>query len=89
MSIEGSKDIMRLIQIINEWADRYEDLQKNVDQKINLAKAKAEEEKNILAAIMSELPEGLVICNAEGRIILYSKKAKEFLAEANTIGFPG
>lgn len=89
ISLEGSKDIMRLVQIINEGADRFEELQKNIDQKINLAKAKAVEEKNMLAAIMSELPEGVIICNAEGRIILYSRKAKEFLAEANTIGFPG
>lgn len=89
IKLEGSEDIMRLAQIINEGADRFEELQKNIDQKINLAKSKAMEEKNMLAAIMSELPEGLVICNAEGRIILYSKKAKEFLTEANTIGFPG
>ena len=81
ITLEGSKDILRLAQIINEGAVRFENLQKNVDQKINFAKAKAEEEKNILAAIMSELPEGVIICNADGRIILYNKKAREFFAE--------
>jgi len=89
ISLEGSKDILRLVQIINEGAGRFEDLKNNIDQKINLAKAKAEEEKNILAAIMSQLPEGVLVCNTEGRIILYSKKTKEFLAEADTIGSPG
>ncbi len=84
MSIEGSKDIMRLIQIINEWADRYEDLQKNIDQKIHIAKAKAEEEKNILAAFMSELPQGVLICNAEGRILFYSKQIRQFFTAAES-----
>jgi DNA polymerase-3 subunit epsilon len=78
--VEGSRDIMRLAQIINEGADRYETLQKNVLQKIQFAKSETEEEKNILAAIISELPEGVLICNARGRILLYNKRAKQFLA---------
>ena len=85
ITIEGSNNIMRLAQIINEGADRYEELQKNVEQKIDLAKAKAEEEKNILAAFMSELPEGVLICNAEGRILFYSKQVKRMLAGADNI----
>jgi len=85
ITIEGGNNIMRLAQIINEGADRYEELQKNVEQKIDLAKAKAEEEKNILAAFMSELPEGVLICNAEGRILFYSKQVKLMLAGADNI----
>ena len=85
ITIEGSSNIMRLAEIINEGADRYEELQKNVEQRIDLAKAKAEEEKNILAAFMSELPEGVLICNAEGRILFYSKQVKHMLTGADNI----
>ena len=77
--VEGGREVSRLVQIINEGADRFEELQKNVDQKIHLAKAETEEEKNVLAAIMSELPEGVLICNAEGQILLYNKQARQFL----------
>ena len=85
ITIEGSSNIMRLAQIINEGADRYEELQKNVEQRIDLAKAKAEEEKNILAAFMSELPEGVLICNAECRILFYSKQVKYMLMGADNV----
>lgn len=79
IKLEGGKSILRLVQIINEGACNLEELQRNVEQRIELAKTEAEEEKNILAAIISELPEGVLICNAEGQILLYNKQARQFL----------
>ncbi|MBW2438023.1 MAG: DNA polymerase III subunit epsilon, partial [Deltaproteobacteria bacterium] len=37
-------------------------------------------EKNTLAAIMAELPEGVLICNTEGQIILYNSRARQLLS---------
>jgi DNA polymerase-3 subunit epsilon len=54
-----------------------------VNECIEEARATAEEEKNILAAIMAELPEGVLICNNDGRILLYNKQARRFLARAS------
>ena len=51
---DGSKDIVRLAQTINDWAERCEILQNDVQTQVDLAKAEAEREKNILAAIMAE-----------------------------------
>ncbi len=79
IKVEGSKEIGRLAKAINRGADRQEDLRANVEQKIQIAKADLEEEKNLLAAFMAELPEGILICNAEGRILFYNKRAREFL----------
>jgi len=76
---EGSGVIIRMAEIINEWADRYEELQKDVQKKIQQAKAEVEEEKNILASFLSELSEGVLICNTEGQILFYNRQAKEFL----------
>ncbi len=66
---EGAAELLRLCDLINEGAERYEALAKNVDDKIHRARAESEREKNTLAAIMAELPEGVLICNTEGRIL--------------------
>jgi DNA polymerase-3 subunit epsilon len=77
--IEGGRDVVRLVDVINQGADRYEDLFNQVQKKIDCARAEAEEEKNILAAIVAELPEGVLICNTEGQILLYNKRVAQLL----------
>jgi DNA polymerase-3 subunit epsilon len=77
---DGGPDIIRLAGEINKMADHFETLHAEMQDKIRLALATAEEEKNILAAIMAESPEGVLICNKEGQIILYNRRAKQFLA---------
>ncbi|MCG8347673.1 MAG: hypothetical protein MI924_07830, partial [Chloroflexales bacterium] len=66
-----------LADTINAFADRYQDLQQNVDAKIRAARASVEKEKNILAALMSELSQGVVVCNLEGQILLYNSQARQ------------
>jgi len=79
IKIEGGRSLVCLVQAINELADHYEELKNNFQHKIQLASAETEE-KNILAAFISELPEAVLICNAEGQILLYNRRAGEFLA---------
>jgi DNA polymerase III subunit epsilon len=86
--IKGGKEVLRLAQVINEKADSFEELQKDVWRKIELATAQSEEEKNILAAIVSELPEGILICNAECQILLYNKQARRHLEGDEKRTFP-
>jgi len=83
-NIGGSKTVQNLATLINEFADRYEELNRNVREKISLAKAQVEEEKNTFVAFISELSEGVVICNPEGIILLYNRQAKEFLTDDNS-----
>ncbi|MFZ0134369.1 MAG: exonuclease domain-containing protein [Desulfobacterales bacterium] len=78
--IEGVYDIVRLVNVINESADRYEDLFNQVQQKVDTARAEVEEEKNILAAIVAELPEGVLICNTEGQILLYNTRVTQLFS---------
>jgi DNA polymerase-3 subunit epsilon len=77
---EGAAEIRQLCERINDIADRYESLSKNVENKIHRARAESEQEKNTLAAIMAELPEGVLICNTEGQIILYNSRARQLLS---------
>jgi DNA polymerase-3 subunit epsilon len=76
---DGGAEIRQLCERINEGAQRYESLANNVDDKIQRARAESEQEKNTLAAIMAELPEGVLICNTQGRILLYNNRARQLL----------
>ncbi len=85
IQLEGAYGLMQLVAQINAGAEQYEKLEKSVFNRVHIAKAELEEEKNILAAIMAELPEAVVICNQEGTIILYNSQAKRYFSEQNTI----
>ncbi|MDM8526340.1 DUF294 nucleotidyltransferase-like domain-containing protein, partial [Desulfococcaceae bacterium HSG8] len=75
ITFETEGDFSPLVRAINILADRYEAYGINLQP----AFAETEEEKDILAAFMSELPEGVLICNAEGQLLLYNKRARQFL----------
>ena len=77
----GSYTVRQIGDLINRYADMYEELSINVKEKIDKAGKQTEEEKNTLAAFISELSEGVLICRHDGRLLLYNKKAKEFLTE--------
>jgi DNA polymerase-3 subunit epsilon len=76
---EGSTDLVRLAEAINKAAERFEEQEDVIDCRIRDAKVDTEEEKNILAAVISELPEGVLICNIEGQILLYNRQARHLL----------
>jgi DNA polymerase-3 subunit epsilon len=76
---EGGADIRRLCERINEVAQRYESLSQHVEERVQQARASSEQEKNTLAAIVTELTEGVLICNPDGRILLYNNRAKSLL----------
>ena len=77
---EGGPEIEVLCRRLNEGAAHYESLIKNIDGRVRAASTRSEEERNILAAIMSELPEGVIVCNHGGRVLLYNNRAKILLA---------
>jgi DNA polymerase-3 subunit epsilon len=80
----GGSEIRMLCNRINEAAQRYENLATHVEKNIQQARAESEQEKNTLAAIVAELPEGVLICNPDGRILLYNNRAKLLLTGAHS-----
>ncbi len=84
IQLEGAYGLTQLVEKINTGAEQYEKLEKSVFDRVHIAKAELEEEKNILAAIMAELPEAVLVCNKEGMIILYNSQAKRYFSEKNT-----
>jgi DNA polymerase-3 subunit epsilon len=80
----GAPEIRTLAQVVNALAEQRESLQRDVEERIRVAKSSIEEEKNRLAALMSELTQSVVVCNLDGRILLYNNRARlQFKAMAD------
>ena len=69
---------------INELAGAYCSLQQESEGRAAEARASLEEERNRLAALMSELAQGVIVCNGEGIILLYNEAARVLFAPAGT-----
>ena len=81
LNITGNKDIKNLSSVINDFADMFENLNKNITEQILVARKETEKERNLLAAIMAELPQGVIICNKSGRILLFNSLAKKIFTQ--------
>ncbi len=80
----ASKEIQYLSEIINQSADAFNNLQRDVTGKIAIAQATLDEERTRLAALMSELPHGVIVCNTDGQVLLYNQQAQELFKENPT-----
>jgi len=72
---EGKGDLAELAVVINNFAGKFENLKNNVTRQIHSAKKETENEKKLLAAVMNEIAEGVLIFNRSGRILLYNTQA--------------
>ena len=77
--LAGHAEVRRLAEGVNAFADAHEGLRKDVERRVREANAGLEQERNRLAALMSELAQSVVVCNVEGRILLYNARAMQFL----------
>lgn len=78
---KGAKEVVQLAQIINESAEAYQKLQTDVKEQINQARSELHAERNRLAALMSELPSGVLVCNTDGLVLLYNTQAQKLLQQ--------
>ena len=76
VTLEGPPEVQQLARAANDLAQQRDVLMDDVDAQISRAKASVEEEKNRLAALMSELAQAVVVCNMDGRILLYNNRAR-------------
>lgn len=79
----GTAELRALSQAINEFAARHGALEREVAVRVGAATARLEEEKNRLAALMSELTQSVLVCNLEGRILLYNQRARQLFLGAD------
>jgi PAS domain-containing protein len=71
----------RLAESFNAFADASEALRRDVGERVREANERIEQERNRLAALMSELAQSVIMCNVEGRILLYNARAMQLLSK--------
>ena len=80
LETEGAGEVAELAAAVNRLADDRRSLRRDVEARARESGARLEEERNRLAALMSELAEGVLVCNAEGRILLYNERARQLFS---------
>jgi DNA polymerase III subunit epsilon len=86
----GNHDLRAIVRSINTLAEQRRALRDDVSVQIREARRSVEEERNRLAALMSELTQSVVVCNLDGRILLYNSRARlQFKALSEANGFSG
>ncbi len=73
---KGNIETRELAKLFNQLVGQREDLRREMDEKVKAAAQGIEQEKSRLAALMSELTQSVVVCNLDGRILLYNNRAR-------------
>ena len=74
-----------LAETINTLVRQREALRDDVAAQVADASRRVEQERSRLAALMSELTQSVVVCNLDGRILLYNQRARyQFRALSDT-----
>ncbi len=79
LDIAGPPELLALAQAVNSLADNLQQALGREEQAVQEAQTHLEEEKERLAALLAELSEGVVVCNLEGQILLYNRRARTIL----------
>ncbi len=74
---EGPAEWRELSGAINVLAAQHEGVLRDVEARISQARLDFDQERIRLAALMSELSQSVVVCNLEGRILLYNERARQ------------
>ena len=73
---EGSAENRALGAAINALVRQRNDLRADIDRKVAAVSRDIEQERSRLAALMSELTQSVVVCNLDGRVLLYNNRAR-------------
>ncbi|MDP3228776.1 MAG: exonuclease domain-containing protein [Acidovorax sp.] len=73
----GTAEMQALATAVNELATQRDGLRADIDAQVAQASHSVQQEKNRLAALMAELNQSVVVCNRDGRILLYNQRARQ------------
>lgn len=80
----GARELIHLTEVINDSAEAYQKLKTEVEEQIRASRTDLDEERRRLAALMSELPAGVLVCNSDGQILLYNNQALKLLEQSSS-----
>ncbi|MEW6691155.1 MAG: exonuclease domain-containing protein, partial [Pseudomonadota bacterium] len=72
----GGAEVRELAEVINRLARQRGELRADMAAQVREASRSVEQERNRLAALMAELTQSVVVCNLDGRILLYNSRAR-------------
>ena len=73
---QGSAENRALTEVINQLVAQRTRLRQDMDARVLEASRDIAQEKGRLAALMAELTQSVVVCNLDGRILLYNHRAR-------------
>ncbi|MCW2311859.1 hypothetical protein [Rhodoferax antarcticus] len=76
MNHQGTKETKELAEVVYQLVCQRDQLRNVVSTQVALASQGVQQEKDRLAALMAELTQSVVACNLNGRIPLYSNRAR-------------
>lgn len=71
-----ARPLQALVVAVRSLAARHQDLQASLQAEVRQASQQIAQERNRLAALMSELSQAVVVCNLDGSILLYNARAR-------------
>ena len=72
----ASAETLALAQAIDALAGQRDALRADMQQRVQEASRDIEQERSRLAALMAELTQSVVVCNLDGRVMLYNSRAR-------------
>ncbi|MCZ4313381.1 exonuclease domain-containing protein [Comamonadaceae bacterium G21597-S1] len=73
---EGAAEVRALAGVIDSLSSQRDQLRDDMAQQVREASRNVEQERRRLAALMAELQQSVVVCNLDGRILLYNNRAR-------------
>ena len=84
LTLQGGSELQALLVAVNRIAEQRQARDEDIEARIRAANAAAEADRNRFAVLMSELAQGVIVCNPDGRVLLYNRRARALFA-----GSPG
>lgn len=75
-----------LVEAVNRLADHRETALQGATEQAEAARRDMESERNRLAALMAQLTAAVIVCNSEGRILLYNEAARTVVGDTAPVG---
>ncbi|MFP5467104.1 MAG: exonuclease domain-containing protein [Gammaproteobacteria bacterium] len=76
LPLKGNVETRELARLFNQLVEQRESQRREMDERVSEAARGIEQERSRLAALMSELTQSVVVCNLDGRILLYNNRAR-------------
>ena len=82
----GPWELRHLARLINRLAEEKERLEQRLEEEAAQAKDLVEAERERLARVLAQLPQGVVLSDERGLVLLYNPKARALLGEGLGVG---